>query len=123
MTLLKFISGRWNDTYGPESKNFPKSVNMWLDRRIMDIGYSNRKKTISQKIPECWDTMAQTNAAGIRESFKEKKVEVLMNCDETYLRFHERDDHVLAPVGISRIGTNEKFDEKSGCTVMVCALC
>jgi hypothetical protein len=47
-------------------------------------------------------------------------VEVLLSADETFVKFHERRDEVLAPVGAKSVGSSVKVDnEKAGCTFMV----
>jgi len=51
--------------------------------------------------------------------FEVDVLDVVVAADEAFLRIHEVDHRVIAPVGEKRVGTSMKYDDKAGCTVMV----
>ena len=91
----------------------------WLARVLKRKGWVLRKKTVSQKIPANWVELAQVDALRISEQMKAAGVEVLLNADETFVKFYPAEDRVVAPKGSQRVGSNIEEDEKAGCTVMV----
>lgn len=105
---------QWLDIYG---KNNTKRT-VWLHRAISKIGFSVRKATISQKVPENWRQLAEDGARRVRHKFKMEDVDVVLGGDETFIRFHEAVDKVIAPTGVKRVGSSIKTDDKSGCTVL-----
>ena len=80
--------------------NYPNSLHKYVGRVLKQIGYVDRKKTISQKIPMNWDTIARQGAANIRKLFWEKKVDVVLAGDEFFQQFHAESGKVLVPRGI-----------------------
>ena len=62
--------------------------------------------------------MAEAGAKRVRERFKKENVDVVVAADETFVRFHESKNTVIAPLGEKRVGSTAKIDEKSGCTVL-----
>jgi len=50
-----------------------------------------------------------------------KHVEILINADQTFVRFFPESEYVLAPTGIRRVGGKVRADEKTGFTLMVSA--
>jgi DDE superfamily endonuclease len=63
--------------------------------------------------------LTERGAQRVRKTFFEAKVNVVINCDETFIRFHEVSTKVLAKKGSKRVGVARKLDEKDGCTLMV----
>ena len=48
----------------------------------------------------------------ICETFRLAEIDVLINADETFLRFYPEEEHVIAPEGSKRVGsTNETLKE------------
>jgi hypothetical protein len=92
-------------------------------RHVLDQNqYSVRKNTISQSVPVDWRSKVEDNAAKIRALFKEEKVDIIINADETFVLFHMQSDHVIVPKGINRVGTAAQVDnEKMGSTVLIAA--
>ena len=82
-------------------------------------GYTNRKSTISQKIPKDWYELTIASARDIRTKLKEFNPDHIVSADETFVKFHETSDKVLSPIGAKRVGAAVKVDEKAGCTLMV----
>ena len=62
--------------------------------------------------------MAEAGAKRVRERFKKENVDVVVAADETFVRFHESKNTVIAPLGEKRVGSTANIDEKSGCTVL-----
>lgn len=103
-----FIHGKKNTT------------NRYIQRVLARNQYSVRKMTISQSVPVDWRTKAEENALRIRSKFKEEKVDVVINADETFLLFHPLGERLIAPKGVKRVGTAMQVDnEKWGATVMI----
>ena len=94
------------------------SLSQWFSRLLHRHSWTVRKTTVSQKVPSNWIEVAQLDSARICETMRAAGVEVLINADQTFLRFYPEDDHVLAPVGSKRVGSTIKTDEKKGCTLM-----
>jgi hypothetical protein len=52
--------------------------------------------------------------------FKNEKVDVVINADETFVLFHMKDTRLIVPQGIKRVGTSTQVDnEKMGATVLI----
>lgn len=113
-TEKKKDNKEWLQIYGNNSTK----RTVWLHRAISKIGFSVRKSTISQKVPENWRELAEEGARRVRDKFKKEDVDVVLGADETFIRFHEAADKVIAPTGVKRVGTSIKTDDKSGCTVL-----
>jgi hypothetical protein len=62
-------------------------------------GWTLRKKTVSQKIPANWVEIAQTDSMRISDVMQRAGVDVLINADETFVKFYPADDRVIAPEG------------------------
>ena len=95
-----------------------KSLHTFIRRSLNKFGFTIRKKTVSQSIPEDWLSLVKKGAARVRERFMEEDVDVVLAADETFIRFHESYDTVLAPIGEKRIGSTARIDNKMGCTVL-----
>jgi hypothetical protein len=93
----------------------------FVTRCLNRINYSERKNSIGQKVPEDWREQAIANAEEVRKVFKEADVDIVVNADQTFLRFYPEQEYVLAPKGCKRVGGKVKTDEKAGCTLMVSA--
>jgi hypothetical protein len=72
---------------------------MFLSRCLDRINFSVRKNSIGQKVPENWRELSVANAEEVRKVFKEADVEVIVNADQTFLRFYPEHEYVLAPTG------------------------
>jgi hypothetical protein len=121
MVLTQFAKEEsFMNVYGNKesSKSGLGKLNTFLARAIKAAGFSVRESTISQKVPLNWRTLAEAGAQRVRETFQKAEVDVVVAADETFIRFHEEDSRVLAPVGEARIGKAVTCDGKSGCTVL-----
>lgn len=105
----------WLTKYG---KNKTKERYIFVQRALSKEGFCVRKSTVSQKIPLDWRSKAEEGAARVRETFLKENVDVVIAADETFIRFHEAYDKVIAPRGEKRIGSAAFADEKAGCTVL-----
>ena len=108
----------WSDIYAQSNIMSKKKLYIFLHRAIKKVGFSVRKSTVSQKIPEDWRRLAEVGAKRIRDSFIENKVDVVLAADETYIRFNETKGLVICPTGEKRVGSATQVDDKAGCTVL-----
>jgi hypothetical protein len=84
------------------AKNLSK-FSTWLECVLKKNGWTLRKKTVSQKIPNNWVEVARADSARICELMK-AGVEVLINSDEMFVQFYPADDRVVAPKRSSPCG-------------------
>jgi hypothetical protein len=95
------------------------AYNQWVRRAVAKGGFSDRKESVSQKIPPDWREKSRCGARRVRQRFLQENVDYIISSDETFLLFHERYKKVLAKTGCKRVGVARKIDEKNGCTLMV----
>jgi hypothetical protein len=91
----------------------------FLTRCLDRMNFAVRKNSIGQKVPEDWRELAVANVEEIRKALQEANVDIVVNADQTFLRFMPEQEYVLAPKGCKRVGGKVKTDEKAGCTLMV----
>jgi len=61
-----------------------------------------------------WLEIGGLESVRICETFRLAEIDVLINADETFLRFYPEEEHVIAPEGSKRVGsTNETLKEDS----------
>jgi hypothetical protein len=112
------FSVEWKDHYGPDIDPDHKKLHVFMDRALEKIGFVARDKTISQIVPKGWRTMAESGAKRIRTRFLKEDVNVVLAADELFVRFNETVKNLIVPIGVKRVGTKHKCDEKIGCTVL-----
>ncbi|KAF4145808.1 hypothetical protein GN958_ATG04992 [Phytophthora infestans] len=100
-------------------KNFPNSMHKFVERTLDRIGFTERKASISQKVPANWKNLAIAGAKRCPQQFIEEGVEAILAADEAFILFHETDTSLITPVGVKRVGTAPKKDVNDGCTLMV----
>jgi hypothetical protein len=54
----------------------------------------------------------------VREKFREERITVVLAGDETFVRFNEVGEKVLAPSGSKHVGLAMTMDLRDGCTVL-----
>ena len=108
----------WTEIYAKGTSKSTKKLTVFLHRAIQKIGYSVRKSTVSQKIPDDWRRLSELGSKRIREAFSRANVDVVLAADETFIRFHEDRGFVIGPTGEKRIGAAAQIDDKAGCTVL-----
>ena len=54
------------------------------------------------------------------QTFRDGEVDVLVNADETFIRFFPETSHVIAPIGAKRVGSTNDTQDKKGLTGMLC---
>ena len=97
-----------------------KKLLMFVTRSLGYCNFTSRTLTVSQKVPMDWKNLSIAGAERARETFLKNKINVLLvAADETFLRFHEAPNKVVAPKGSKRVGLSIKCDDKTGCTVMI----
>mmetsp|Transcript_5591 Transcript_5591/g.8587 ORF Transcript_5591/g.8587 Transcript_5591/m.8587 type:complete len:82 (+) Transcript_5591:1305-1550(+) len=74
-------------------------LNKWLTRVLHGMDFTDRKTSISQKIPENWKQVALSGVERIRNLFKSHGIKRIFSADETNVKFHEITDKLLAPKG------------------------
>ena len=70
--------------------------------------------TMSQKVPDNSVQIAQIEAERICETMRAAEVDVLINADETCVLFYLEDGHVIAPEGVTRVGSTNETNAKQG---------
>ena len=60
----------------------------WVTRSVKRAGFSDRKKSITQKIPADWKNLSLLGAERVRNVLKNANVDYIISADETFLRFH-----------------------------------
>ena len=80
-------------------------LSQWVSRALRRKGWVIRKTTVSQKVPEDWPVIAQTEAKRICETFRAAGIDVLINADEMFLKVYPDNEHVIAPEGAKRMGS------------------
>ena len=109
----------YNNYLDPEKGSAASGFTNWLKRCLERAGWSLRKNSVGQTVPEDWRQKAEANAKRIRERFKEEDVEVTINADQTFVNFFMEETQVVAPKGTKRVGGKIKADVKKGFTLMV----
>ena len=71
------------------------------------------------KNPPNWKELGIAGACRVRKLFKEEDVDVVLSVDETFLRFHECTNKVLAPIVVNGVGVALSVNEKNGFSVMI----
>jgi hypothetical protein len=96
------------------------TVHKFIGRVLKKNKYSIRKNSISQSVPLDWRRKSEENTLRIRTLFKAENVDVVINADETFVLFHMKDNRLIVPTGIKRVGTAAQVDnEKMGATVLI----
>lgn len=104
------------------AKGKKNSVSKFIHRVLDRYNYSIRRNSISKSVPVDWRSKAEDNALRIRTLFKEEKVDVVINADETFVLFHMQTDRLIVPTGIKRVGSAAQVDnDKMGATVLIAA--
>ena len=91
----------------------------WLKRVLKREGWSFRKNSVGQTVPGDWLEKAVDNSKKICERFRAAEVEVVLNADQTFVKFFMEEETVVAPTNIKRVGGMVKADVKKGFTAMV----
>ena len=76
-----------------------------MTRLLSRIGFTSRKETVSQSIPNNWKDLSITFSKSTREFFIEKGVDVIVCADQTFIKYLLADDNLLVPTGVKRVGT------------------
>ena len=78
---------------------------------------------MSQKVPEDWPVIDQTEAKRICETFRAAGIDVLINVDAMFMKFYPDNEYVIAPEGAKRVGLMTQTDEKKGLGIVIELLC
>jgi len=91
-------------------------ISQLLTQVLHFINFSVRKNTISQKIHYEWREMAITDSNQIRNLFKEKNVEIVIDFGQSFIQFNPEAQYLIAPKGARRIDRKMKM---AGFKIMV----
>ena len=105
------------------SGNIASAFSWWVSRILKRKDWSVRRERISQSVPTDWFEISVEACHIIREIMRKAGVTKLVNADEMFLNYYSKEDHLIAPRGVKRTGSNRKENEKKGCTVMISAEC
>ena len=102
--------------------NAQTQLSHWLSRTLRRIGFSSRKETISQKIPDNWKEMSKEFSEKALDYLRKNKVDVVVTADQTFLKLLLAKEQLLVPTGIRRVGTSvQGDDERKGVTLILAA--
>ena len=88
----------------------------------MRIGFSGRKETVSQTVPDNWKEMSLAFSRSMKEYFRRMNVDVIVCADQTFLKFLLAEENMLVPTGVRRVGTTiESNDKRKGVSLMLAA--
>ena len=86
------------------------------------IGFSSRKETVSQKIPNDWKEQSVAFSQNILKYFRDNNIDVVVCADQTFVRYLLAKEELLVPTGTRRVGTTvQSADERKGVTLMLSA--
>ena len=71
----------WRATYGQGSNPAIRNLTVFLDRVIRKIGFSKRKNTVSQKIPDDWRRLSELGTQRVHNYFKGAVVDIVLADD------------------------------------------
>ena len=74
-------------------------LSKFLTKCIKNAGYSIRKNSIGQTVPDNWYQIAKEAAEKIHKRFVEEKVTDVCNADQTFMLFTPEEGYVIAPTG------------------------
>jgi hypothetical protein len=67
-----------------------------------------------------WGRKSEENALRIHTLFKAEGINVVINADETFVLFHMKDNHLIVPRGVKRVGTAAQVhNNKMGAPVLI----
>ena len=94
----------------------------WLSRVLKRMGFSSRKETVSQKVPENWLNLSKAFSESALKRFRDVSVDVVVCADQTFIKFRLADENLLVPTGLRRVGTTTvENDKRKGVSLMLCS--
>ena len=109
----------WQSYLDPAKDSAKSGLSNWMSRVLDRMGWSMRKNSIGQTVPEDWREKAEKNAAELCKLFKDEGCTIVLNADQTFVNFYPEEQVVAAPKGVNRVGGRVKADVKAGFTAMV----
>ena len=76
----------------------------WMDRVLDRMGFSFCQNSVGQTVPPTWREGSKECTERINKRFRDENVDVVVNADQTFCRFHLEEEYVAAPKGIKRVG-------------------
>ena len=106
----------------PKKSSASAQLSHWVTRLLKQIGFSSRKETVSQKVPENWVELSKAFSIAMLEKFRTARVDVVLCADQTFIRYRLAKEKLLVPKGLRRVGTTTvEHDERKGVTLMLTA--
>ena len=106
----------------PEKPSAPTQLAHWLTRLLKRIGFTGRKETVSQSIPNNWKELSREFSEACLDYLMKNEVDIIVTADQTFLKFLLAQEELLVPSGVKRVGTNVKGpDHRKGVTLMLAA--
>ena len=94
----------------------------WLSRTLKRIGFSSRKETISQKIPDNWKELSKEFSRSALDYLRKNLVNLVVTADQTFINLLLAKDDLIVPTGIRRVGTSVEGDDyRKGVSLMLAA--
>ena len=125
MKIFEFSGGAgmfWNQYLNPEKDTAPAQLSHWLTRTLKRMGFSSRKETISQKIPDNWKELSKDFSTNALDYLRKNEVDLVITADQTFLNLLLAKDDLLVPTGIRRVGTSVEGDDfRKGVSLMLTA--
>ena len=113
------FSEEWKNIYYPIEKI--RTLDNWIRRVLQRSGYSIRRTTVSQSVPDDWEQVARRFKQEYEAMHAKFDPHYVIAADETFLLFNEHDQSKFVVRKGSR-SVNRGFksgDNKAGCTLMV----
>ena len=114
MEIFEFSGGAgifYNQYICPEKDTAPAQLCHWLTRSLKRIGFSERKETISQKIPDNWKELSKEFSKNALDYLRKNAVDLVVTADQTFINLLLAKDDLLVPTGIRRVGTSVEGDD------------
>ena len=87
----------------PEKEHAVQQRAKWLTTTLERQGWSIRKRSVSQKVPEDWYNIAIECSEDVLDQCEAAGIEHLVNADQTFMNFYHESDKVIAPRGAKRV--------------------
>ena len=89
--------GFYQQYVDPNKRSASAQLSHWLSRLLKRMGFSSRKETISQKVPENWIELSKAFCLSMQKHFKDAKVDVIVCADQTFVKFRLAKEKLIVP--------------------------
>jgi len=81
------------------------TVHKFLGQILKKNKFSIRQNSIPQSLPLDWQRKSKENTLRICTLFKAENVNVVINADKTFVLFHMKENCLIVPTDMNRVGT------------------